>query len=496
VQSEVHVTTHNLSATQFIARPIDEVFGFFADPHNLARLTPSSMDFAFLSHDFEMRQGLQIDYRLRPLFGIPARWRTLITEFDAPRRFADVQLSGPYHRWQHRHTFAPAPGGTTVHDDVEYELPFGPLGALGQRWLVRAELERIFRYRARAIEDIFAVPAQISAPRTVAVAGGTGFVGGAIARELYKRGHRVIVLSRRGEIARGSLPEAVEIRSTDVTVDAGLTAALHGADTLVISLAFRNLPIEAPRRGQTFAAVDGDGTARLVRAALGAGVERIVYLSGAGAAIDAPRHWFRVKWRAEQSVRSSGLGYTLIRPTWVYGPGDVSLNRFINLGRRLPIVPMTNLGNQLLAPVFVDDVARLAADAVVDPAADRQVFEIGGPQTMPMREVIGRALKAAGLSRPIIPGSASLIKLAVAPLGLLPEPPMTPSAIDFINQPAAVDVGPLLERMPRRLTPLGEGLATYLGPSAGPGDLRFDGAAPESSTLAGRPIGVSSASTR
>ncbi|MDL2336026.1 MAG: NAD(P)H-binding protein, partial [Chloroflexota bacterium] len=253
-----------------------------------------------------------------------------------------------------------------------------------------------------------------------------------------------------------------------------LAAALAGVDTLVISLAFRNLPIEAPRRGQTFAAVDGDGTERLVRAAREAGVQRIVYMSGAGAAIDAPRHWFRVKWRAEQAVRSSGLGYTVIRPTWVYGPGDVSLNRFIKLGRRLPMVPMTNLGGQLLAPVFVDDVARLAADAVVDPAADREVFEIGGPETLPMREVIHRALKADGLSRPIIPGPTPLIKLAVAPLALLPEPPMTPSAIDFINQPAAVDVGPLLERMPRRLTPLDEGLATYLGPNARPGELAFD----------------------
>lgn len=483
------MTTHRLSSAQFIARPIEEVFAFFAEPRNLARLTPFSMGFEFLTNDFEMRKGLEIEYRLRPLFGIPAKWRTLIAEYDAPYGFKDVQLSGPYRRWEHRHSFTSVPGGTLVEDQVEYKLPLGPLGALGYRWLVRNELERIFRYRARAIDSIFANPARNDAPRTVAVAGGTGFVGGAIARELFRRGHRVIVLSPRGEAARGSLPDAVEIRSADVTSSSGLAAAMDGVDALVISLAFRNLPIEAPRRGQTFAAVDGDGTERLVTAAREAGVGRIVYMSGAGAAIDASRHWFRVKWRAEQAVRSSGLGYTVIRPTWIYGPDDEALNRFIGFARRLLMVPMTNLGGQLLAPVFIDDIAELVADSIVDPAADRQVFEIGGPETMPMREVIGRALKAAGLRRPIVPGPTPLIKLAAAPLGLLPEPPMTPSAIDFINQPAAVDVGPLLERMPRRLTPLDEGLATYLGPSAGPGELRFDPGLPV-------PTGAASAATQ
>ena len=77
------------------------------------------------------------------------------------------------------------------------------------------------------------------------------------------------------------------------------------------------------------------------------------------------------------------------------------------------------------------------------------------------------------LQKPILPGPSKLIKLGVAPLALLPNPPMTPSAIDFVNQPATVDIGPLLDRMPRRLTPLDEGLATYLAPGSGPGHLRI-----------------------
>jgi NADH dehydrogenase len=221
--------------------------------------------------------------------------------------------------------------------------------------------------------------------------------------------------------------------------------------------------------------VDAAGTERLVAAARDAGVRRLVHISGAGAAPDAARHWFRSKWRAEEAVRDSGLGWTVIRPTWIYGPRDVSLNRFVGLARRLPIVPMTNSGRQLLAPVFVGDVARLVVDSLTDRMAVDEVFEIGGPDAMPMREAIRRALDAAGLRRPIVPGPSLLIKLMVAPLVLLPEPPLTPAAVDFVNDPATVDTGPLLARMPRRLTPLDEGLASYLAPGSWPGALELDG---------------------
>lgn len=469
------MSLHRLVATQFIPRPIDEVFAFFATPDNLGRLTPAGMGFEFLTDDRRMRPGLVIDYRLRPLAGVPVRWRTLIDAYDPPHGFHDIQAKGPYRSWEHRHRFEPVDGGTLVRDDVEYSLPLGPLGDLAHRLVVRDELAAIFRHRARVIDALFE-PAGEPTGHTVAVAGGTGFVGGGIVRELRRRGHRVVVLSKRGPAGRGELPDDVEIRTIDVTAGEPLEPALAGVDSLVIALAFRNLPMESPRRGQTFDNVDGRGTERLVAAAEEAGVKAVVYMSGAGAAPDADRHWFRAKWRAETAVRVSRLRWTIVRPTWVYGPRDVALNRFVGFARRLRMVPMTSFGRQRLAPVFIDDVARLVADALVDDAASGQVFEIGGPETLPMREIIGRALRVAGLRRPIVPGPGPLLKLAARPLTLLPEPPLTPDAVDFINQPAVVDVGPLLERMPRRLTPLDEGLATYLGPGAGSGaSLTIDG---------------------
>ena len=465
---------HRLNATQHIPRPIDEVFDFFSRPRNLHRLTPSAMGFEYLTDDDEMRAGLEIGYRIRPLFGIPVGWLTRITEFDPPRGFRDVQLRGPYRRWEHTHRFEAVEGGTLVHDQVEYDVPGGPAGDALNRFVIRNELRWIFLYRSWAIRAALA-DAGPSTGRTVAVAGGTGFVGGAIAAELRRRGDHVVVLSHRGEAARGPLPDDVEIRTADARTGEGLPGALDGIDALAIALAFKNLPMESPSRHQTFAEVDAGGTERLVAAAREAGISRLLYVSGAGAAPDARRHWYRAKWRAETAVRASGATWTIIRPTWIFGPRDVSLNRFVGFARRLPAVPLTNMGNQLLAPLYIDDMAALAADSLSGDEAADQVFELGGPETFRMREIIGAAIRVAGVRRPIIPGPTPLLKLGAWPLRLLPSPPLTPHAIDFINDPATVDIAPLQQRMPRRLTPLDEGLGSYLVP----GDdlsLSFDGA--------------------
>ncbi len=296
----------------------------------------------------------------------------------------------------------------------------------------------------------------------VAVAGGSGFVGRSIVRELAARGNRVVVLSHKPPIA--TTDRLIEFRQADVTQPDRLPDALAGTDTLVICLGFRNSPIEAPRRGRTFERIDAGGTVVLVAAAKAAGIGRLVYISGAGAAPDAARHWFRAKWRAEEAIRGSGIAYTIFRPSWIYGPGDRSLNRFLGLARWLPFVPQIGNGRQLLAPVFVDDIGALVADALVTPAASNATLEVGGPETLSMDSIVRAALRAQGRRRPILHAPAVLMKLATRPLTLLPSPPMTPDAIDFIVQSAQVDTGPLTAALPRHLTPLADGLASYLAP--------------------------------
>ena len=283
-----------------------------------------------------------------------------------------------------------------------------------------------------------------------------------IGAELDGRGHRDIVLTPRPDSAGERLPDGIEIREADVTRPDGLKSALHGLDALIIAIAFPNLPIEDPARGHTFEAVDAAGTEHLAAAAASSGIRRLVYISGAGAAPDADRHWFRAKWRAETAIRTSGIDFTIIRPTWIFGPRDVSLNRFLGFARGLPFVPLSNLGGQRMAPVFVRDVAALAADALVDEAARNETFEIGGPEVMPMRDVVRRALRVARIRRPLIPAPPLVVKLAAALLQVLPGRLLTVDAIRFVNQPAVADNRKVLQRMPRRLTPFENALRTYL----------------------------------
>jgi len=146
--------TYTLDREQWLPGSLQEVFAFYEDPRNLARITPGRMGFRIVKmQPPTMGQGVVIDYRLT-IFGLPARWRSLIEAWEPPRRFVDLQLSGPYILWRHEHRFEEQGGGVLVRDRVDYRLPFGPLGAVAHGLAVRRELERIFDYRAQVTADL------------------------------------------------------------------------------------------------------------------------------------------------------------------------------------------------------------------------------------------------------------------------------------------------------------------------------------------------------
>jgi ligand-binding SRPBCC domain-containing protein len=140
-----------LEARSELARPVDDVFDFFANAHNLQALTPPFLHFEILTPDpIIMREGTVIDYRLR-LRGIPVRWRSEVTAWEPPQRFVDTQLRGPYRWWIHEHRFDHIGGGTLMTDRVEY----GVLGGdLVHRAFVAPDLRRVFEYRAERIADL------------------------------------------------------------------------------------------------------------------------------------------------------------------------------------------------------------------------------------------------------------------------------------------------------------------------------------------------------
>ena len=297
----------------------------------------------------------------------------------------------------------------------------------------------------------------------ILVAGGRGFVGAVVVEELRSRGESVAVLGRDAARIGERFGEGVTARRADVRDAAGLAEALSGAEVVVNAVQFPNSPIENRRRGWTFEAVDLGGTRNLVDAAKAAGVRRFVYVSGVGAAPEAAKHWFRFKWQAEQHLAESGIEWTVVRPTWVYGRSDASLNRILRLGRFLPVLPTFGGGKQAMQPVFVEDVGRVLADAALRPEAANQLFELGGPEVMTMDEVLKTALEVMGRRRPILHQPVALGKAIGRLAALLPAPPLSADAIDFITSPAVADNVRLLDVLAPRLTPLREALASYLG---------------------------------
>jgi len=148
-------TPYVLRSSLWVPAPLEKVFPFFTDAHNLEDLTPPFLRFRVLTPDpIDIREGALIDYRIG-LHGIPMRWRTLISRWEPPHAFVDEQLQGPYTRWHHTHTFEPKDGGTLLGDRVEM-IPKGwVLAPLVQKLFVARDVQRIFAYRLQRMTAHF-----------------------------------------------------------------------------------------------------------------------------------------------------------------------------------------------------------------------------------------------------------------------------------------------------------------------------------------------------
>ena len=148
---------HVLESTQTLPVSTDRAWDFFSDPRNLSKITPPELDFTVLTALPErIYAGMMIEYRVRPLLGIPARWLTEITHVEPGKFFVDEQRIGPYKIWHHEHHFRPlATGQTELYDRVTYVLPFGLFGNLVHPFLVKPQLSKIFAFREKRVRELF-----------------------------------------------------------------------------------------------------------------------------------------------------------------------------------------------------------------------------------------------------------------------------------------------------------------------------------------------------
>ena len=149
---------HEFSKEQFLPIPISEAWSFFSSPKNLSLITPPEMDFKIITPNIgdKIYEGLRIEYRVKPLFGISVKWETRIGHVLSPYYFTDIQMKGPYAFWQHTHHFIEKNDGVLMIDYLIYKLPLGFIGNIVHRLIVRKKIGKIFEYRKNALTKLFA----------------------------------------------------------------------------------------------------------------------------------------------------------------------------------------------------------------------------------------------------------------------------------------------------------------------------------------------------
>jgi len=290
------------------------------------------------------------------------------------------------------------------------------------------------------------------------IAGGTGFVGGHLKRELLKRGHelRMLVHKRSQETESG-----VEQVEGDVTRLESFVQAMGGCDA-VINLV--GIIREFPSRGVTFERLHVQATANMLAAAQQAGSKRYLQMSALGSRPAAVSDYHKTKFRAEELVRASSLSWTIMRPSLIFGPKDAFVNMLARQMRLAPIMPVIGNGRYRLQPIHADDVARCFALALEMPETGGQCFELCGNNRMSYIELLDAVAAAMGKSAPFKPQAPlSLMKLVIPVMQHLPQFPITTDQLQMLIEENICD-GRWKQAFQFEPIDFKQGIAEYLQP--------------------------------
>jgi NADH dehydrogenase len=263
----------------------------------------------------------------------------------------------------------------------------------------------------------------------VFVAGGTGFVGSRLCRELGERGHEIRLLVHRKQ--DGPAPGGEQVPG-DVTRLESFSDAVAGCDAIINLVGIIR---EFPGKGVTFEKLHVEATRTMLAAAEQAGVSRYLQMSALGTRPNAVALYHRTKWRAEELVRASRLEWTIFRPSLIYGPGDAFVNMLAGFIRDYPAVPVIGDGKYRLQPIAVADVARCFAQALEMPQTITQTYELCGSDRfsyVDMLDIIGRVLGKPSVTK--LKNPLGLMKLVTPFLQQFPFFPLTMDQIQMLTE--------------------------------------------------------------
>jgi NADH dehydrogenase len=301
----------------------------------------------------------------------------------------------------------------------------------------------------------------MAATRRIFVTGATGFVGRAVIPALRARGHAVRCLVRRGSEPALRGLEAIERVEGDVLSPPTLERGMGGCDTVVHLVGIIR---EQPARLATFERIHTRGTVNVLEAAAATGVRRYLHMSALGSRAGARARYHRSKWAAEEAVRASPIPWTIFRPSIIYGRGDEFVNLLAGMVGRLPVVPVIGGGQQRLQPVPVEHVAEAFARAVDLPAAEKHVYEAGGPEAVTLvrlLDLVGQALGRPRVRKLHVP--LGLVRPLTRALHRVPGFPLTPDQLLMLEEDNVCDPQPFHVTFGLTPVPLAAGLRAMLG---------------------------------
>lgn len=261
---------------------------------------------------------------------------------------------------------------------------------------------------------------------TVLLIGGSGFVGTVVAARLTKEGWALRVPTRRQSNARHLLVlPAAEVVDADVFDDAALDRLMRGVDAVVNLVGVLHSPPGDPY-GPAFARAHVELPKRLVAACARNGVSRLVHISALGADADGPSEYQRSKAAGEAVIRGAdaSLGWTILRPSVIFGEGDSFLNLFANLAKLTPVMPLGG-ANTHFQPVWVEDVARVVSACLQRRDSIDECYTVAGPTRYTLRELVRYAGALGGRTPWVIPAPEGVAMVQARLLELAPQPMMS-----------------------------------------------------------------------
>lgn len=294
----------------------------------------------------------------------------------------------------------------------------------------------------------------------ILITGATGFVGTNLLKEMLKQGLQARCLVRNPSKAKGVNQQEVELVKGDVTDRDSITKALEdGRVETVVHL----VGILAEMGRATFKTIHTEGTRNMVEACKEKNVKRFVHISALGTRANARSEYHKTKWEAEEIIRSSGLNYTIFRPSVLFGKEDRFVNLFAQIIKISPFIMIPGDGQNKMQPLSVKNLAAAMTMALQNSKHTNKTYEIAGPEKLTFDQIIDVICRVLGKTRLKIHAPMPFMRIGAAITeAILPKPPITRDQLLMLEEDNIADNNALESVFGIKPVRFEEGVREYL----------------------------------